>query len=129
MQNAMLSNLKSVTIHELRESWDRRGNLMTLGFEAVPNQDYQRPQCINLVRTLISFLAPHFSAERFDEYEYAEINDCWIDYTWRKPELAEVIIRHKYWSDRQIDCFIAIVKALATYYTAEIIDERPGPFD
>ena len=123
MYHAMLTNLKSVTIHELREGWDRRGPLLTLGFEAVPNQDYQRPQCINLVRVLTSLLAPHYSTDLFHEYEFAETNDCWIDYSWRKPELAEVVIRHKYWADVQIDCFIAMVVALAIRYDAEVIDE------
>lgn len=123
MQHAMFTHLKSVTIHELHEGWDRRGRLMTLGFEAVPNQDYQRPQCINLVRTLTSLLAPHYSADLFHEYEFAEINDCWIDYSWRKPELVEVVIRHKYWSNDQVECFIAMVVALAIRYGAEVIDE------
>ncbi len=123
MHNAMLSNLKSVTIHQLSEGWDRRGPLMTIGFEAVPNQDYQRPQCINLVRVLTSLLAPHYSAELFHEYDFSEINECWIDYAWRKPELAEVVVRHKYWAGTQVDCFVDMVVALAKRYGAEVIDE------
>ncbi len=123
MYQAMLSNLKSVTVHQLGEGWDRRGSLITLGFEAVPNQDYQRPQCINLVRVLTSLLAPHYSMEPFHEYDFSEINECWIDYSWRKPELAEVVVRHKYWAEIQIDCFIDMVVALAKRYGAEVIDE------
>jgi hypothetical protein len=126
----MFTHLKGVIIHQLREGWDRRGLLMTIEFEAVPNQDYQHPQCINLVRTIVSLLAPHYSAERYDEYDFTEINDCWIDYSQAMPEdepgVARIRVRHKYWSDSQIECFIIMMTALAKRYNAEVIDERGG---
>ena len=131
MHNAMLSNLEGVTIHQLREGCDRRGLLMTIEFTAVLNQDYQRPQCINLVRTLTSLLAPHYSNEQYHEYDFSEINECWIDYSWtfpeNKPGVAKVRVRHKYWAEPQIYCFIEMMKALAFRYKAAVTDERDIP--
>jgi hypothetical protein len=121
----MFTHLKSVIIHELREGWDRRGLLMTIEFKAVPNQDYQHPQCINLVRTLTSLLAPHYSNEKYHEYDFAEINECWIDYSQHKEGFVAVKVRHKYWSEPQITAFIEMLCAMAELYRATVIDERP----
>jgi hypothetical protein len=43
-----------------------------------------------------------------------------------EPGVARIRVRHKYWSDSQIECFIIMMTALAKRYNAEVIDERGG---
>lgn len=121
-------SLHQVTLHQLKDGWDRRGRLATLTFERYKNQEYQQPLIINSVRALTSFLNPHYSATPLDEYDYDEINECWIKYDpWYQDHdgnYVTVDIHHKYWSNERIECFIDLLIALGKLYRASVVDER-----
>lgn len=117
-----LADLEKVTFHEISDSIDRRGRIVTFIFRRFENYEYQRYICITTVRALVSFLAPHFQFMDTNEYSYDEQNDCWIFSEMRETDDFRIIVNHKYWTDKQIFTFKKIVLALAYLYDAEVED-------
>ncbi len=124
-------HLVAIEFHKLDEKrYDRRGRIVSLIFKKVPNQDYQKEITIFAVRALTSILAGHFTLMDLEEYEYNEMNDCWIYYNHplerhRKMCMEEdklvVAVNHKYWTWPQIDVFKAFLESIALLYHAPFI--------
>jgi len=117
-----LANLEKITFHEISDSMDRRGQIVTFIFQRIPNYEYQRHMCITTVRALVSFLAPHFRFMDLNEYSDNEHNDCWIFSEMRETDDFRIIVNHKYWTDKQIFTFKKMVLALAYLYDVEVED-------
>lgn len=120
--SASLAYLEKITFHEISDSLDRRGRLVTFLFERFDNYEYQRHISITTVRALVSFLAPHFRFMDLNEYSYDEQNDCWIFSEMRETDDFRVIVNHKYWTQEQIVAFKEMILALAKLYDIEVED-------
>jgi len=120
--SASLANLEKITFHEISDSIDRRGQIITFIFRRFKNYEYQRYICITTVRTIVSFLAPHFQFMDTNEYSDNEQNDCWIFSEMRETDDFRIIVDHKYWTQKQIVAFKGIVLALAELYDVEVED-------
>lgn len=120
--SASFANLEKITFHEISDSMDRRGRIVTFIFKRFDNYEYQRYICITTVRALVSFLAPHFRFLDLNEYSYDEQNDCWISSEMRETDDFRIIVRHKYWTQKQIVAFKEMVLALTKLYNVEVED-------
>jgi len=117
-----LADLEKVIFHEISDSIDRRGTIVTFIFRRFKNYEYQRYICITTVRALVSFLAPHFHFMDTNEYSDEDQNDCWIFSEMRENEEFSIIVNHKYWSTKQLLAFKNMVLALTYLYDVEVED-------
>ena len=94
---------------------DRRGNIIKIFVKDVPNKNYVLNRAAEFVCSITTLLSDMYNGLWSFEPHTVELNDCWI-----KVNADNVVVIHKYWSQKQIDCFCEIFTTLAKFHNWEI---------
>ena len=124
--------VKSLTFHKLNQSWDRRGCIMTMEIADIPNHEHAVRECIKLIQKVSSLLGHYVDhsdsgdpdrkfAIGYEKLGFGEQNESWIaDDVYNELHIRLI---HKYWSQEQVDTFVAIMTNLAGLHKWPIISE------
>jgi hypothetical protein len=102
-------------------SWDRKGDVVTVVMKDVPNTALMREHAIEVLHGLQLMADRRATIHQWNRA--AEQNDCWTDnnYSWEAPATAR--IRDKYWGDERIKNFHTLCRTMAEIHKWELEDE------
>ena len=109
-----LAYVSEIVIHNLpAKNVDRRGPIATLlMLEPSDEETYEVAQTIRAVQMLTALLDDSYSLKCDGVAE--EHNSCWISFYGERPEKgSNIVVRHKYWSDNQVQMFVRLLETLA----------------
>lgn len=115
--------IKKVEFRALKtDSFDRRGILAEIRLAEDGSYGWHRLQALTLLWGLTAMLSENYKMRSRGDIEegpnyFSEGNECWIS-----PEQVTHTIRiiHKYWTDRQVECFKNMLASLAECHEWEV---------
>lgn len=112
--------IESLHFYKLRDGWDRRGPIVLVKYSKVANGPYAEQSALMIVKNVIALLNNTYG--HIPDDMFGEQDSCWIEREWTIPEA--IVVRHKYWSDREIAAFKRILRTLAALHGWTVTDDE-----
>lgn len=117
-----------ITLHKPDpNSFDRKGDVVTVTMEDVPNKDLMRRHAIEVLHALQ--LMADDRATIHEWWNGTEQNYCWTDTNYFWEDEVKGTIRDKYWGDDRIKNFHRLCRLMAEIHEWELVDETVGLLD
>lgn len=117
----MIDIFEKIEFKNLLPKSDRRGIIAVFYLKRCKNIQYIQRKGMFFIWNIISSLSEDYRVPDFRRiFEVSECNDCWLF-----RDGYELRLVHKYWSDKQIECFSKIIYAIAQLHDWKI--EEPFP--
>lgn len=121
-------DVEKITLHKPDpNSYDRKGDVVTVRMQDVPNKGLMRRHALEVLHGLQ--LMADDRATIHEWWNGTEQNYCWTDTNYHWDEHVEGTIRDKYWGDDRIKKFHKLCRLMAEIHGWEIEDETVDLLD
>ncbi len=132
MEVPMRIPVERVTFYRLRPGSDRRGPLASFAVRSAPNQEHIFQWVMNWLGAIMAGVVGELPTRKFSDWGFLlrhrqdEYADAFISIRSGAAEVPQIGIDHKYWNDKQIECFMAVVGAYAKLYDIDVVWDGGG---